>query len=61
MQQYRLFFFNGGRHIQLAHEFEAENDERAKALIEQMHPEGRCEIWQGQRLVAKLSPQRIRA
>jgi len=60
-QTYRYYCLDGVGHLHLAEWFEAENDEGAKALIEQMHPDGRCEIWQGQRLVAKLSPQRLRA
>ena len=49
MQQYRLFFFNGGRHIQLAHEFEAENDEAAIRVAEGWREGRKMELWQRDR------------
>jgi len=58
---YRYYCLDGVGHLHLAEWFEAEDDEKATALIEQMHPEGKCEIWQGSRLVAKLSPRRLEA
>jgi hypothetical protein len=60
-QTYRYYCLDGVGHLHLAEWFEADNDENATRLIEQMHPDGRCEIWQGQRLVAKLSPARLQA
>jgi len=60
-QTYRYYCLDGVGHLHLAEWFESESDKQAMALIEQMHPDGLCEIWQGQRLVAKLLPRRLRA
>ena len=60
-QTYRYYCLDGVGHLHLAEWFDAENDEKAVDLIEQMHPDGLCEIWQGARLVAKLSPKRLQA
>jgi hypothetical protein len=60
-QTYRYYGLDGVGHPHLAEWFDAENDEKAVGLIEQLHPDERCEIWQGARLVAKLSPKRLRA
>ena len=35
--------------------------DKAVAHIEAKHPDALCEIWQGKRLVARLSPERLRA
>lgn len=53
MQQYRLFFFNGGRHIQLAYEFEAENDEAAIRVAEGWREGRKMELWQRDRTVKR--------
>jgi hypothetical protein len=60
-QTYRYYCLDVVGQLHLAEWFEAENDERATALIREMHPDGRCEIWQGMRLVAALSPMRLEA
>ena len=60
-QTYRYYCLDGIGNLHLAEWFDAENDERAAALIEEMQPNGRSEIWQGKRLVAKLSPRRLQA
>jgi len=60
-QTYRYYCLDGVGRLHLAEWFDAENDESARALIEHMCPDGRSEIWQGQRLVAKLSPTRREA
>ena len=54
-QTYRYYGLDGVGHPHLAEWFDTENDEKAVGLIEQLHPDERCEIWQGARLVAKLS------
>jgi hypothetical protein len=41
--------------------FEAQSDEHAIAMIEDQHSGSLCEIWDGRRLVASLSPVRLRA
>lgn len=60
-QTYRYYCLDGVGHLHLAEWFEAENDENAVAIIERMHPDGRCEIWQDRRLVAKVTPKRRNA
>jgi hypothetical protein len=60
-QTYRYYRLDGIGNLHLAEWFEAENDERAVSLIEKMYPDGRSEIWQGTRLVAKLSLRRLHA
>ena len=57
-ETYRYYCLDGAGDLHLAEWFEAESDEEARALIEQMRQGGRCEIWQSQRLVAELSPKR---
>jgi len=51
MQQYRLFFFNGGKHIERAHEFEAPDDEAAIRLSEHWREDRRMELWHRDRRV----------
>ena len=58
---YRYYCLDSAGDLHLAEWFEAENDEQATGLIGQMRQDGRCEIWQSQRLVAKLSPKCLSA
>ena len=58
---YRYYCLDGVGHLHSAEWFEAVSDEDAVAQVEVMHPEALCEIWQGTRLVAKLSPRRLQA
>jgi hypothetical protein len=51
MQEYRLFFFDGARHIEKAHEFEAENDEAAIKISEVWREGRRMELWHRDRRV----------
>ena len=51
--QYRLFVFNGGRHIQRSHEFEAEDDEAAIDIAEGRREECPTELWQRDRCVKR--------
>ena len=60
-ESYRYYCLDGTGHLHSAEWFKAENDEDAVAQIEAKHPDGTCEIWQGRRLVAKLSPRRLQA
>lgn len=57
-ENYRYYCLDGAGHLQNAAWFAAESDTDAIAQIEARHPEETCEIWQGKRLVAKLSPKR---
>jgi hypothetical protein len=61
LQTYRYYCLDSTGHLHSAEWFEADNDEQATAIVEQMHPDRRCEVWQGPRLVAKLLPHRLTA
>lgn len=60
-ENYRYYCLDGRGHLHSAEWFEAESDEHAISQIEAKHPDGTREIWQGKRLVAKLSPIRLQA
>jgi len=60
-ETYRYYCLDGVGHLQGADWFEADSDEEAIAHIEAKHPDAKCEIWQGQRLVASISPKRLQA
>jgi hypothetical protein len=51
--QYRLYFFNGGSHIQKVHEFEAEDDAAAMKIAEGWRAGRRVELWQRDRFVKR--------
>ena len=59
-ENYRYYRLDGVGHLEGAEWFYAENDEAAVKLIEEKHPDTRCEIWQERRLVASL-PKRLQA
>lgn len=61
LETYRYYRLDGVGHLHGAEWFEAPSDEDAIGQVEVMHPDGMCEIWQGARLVAKLSPRRLQA
>lgn len=58
---YRYYCLDGLGHLQNADWFEAADDADAVAQIGAQHAGRICEIWQGSRLVAKLSPVLRRA
>ena len=60
-QTYRYYCLDGAGRLHDAAWFEAENDDDAVAQVEMKHPDGKCEIWQGQRLIAKTEPKRLQA
>ncbi len=57
-ETYRYYCLDSTGKLHSAEWFEADSDEDAVAQIEAKHPGGQCEIWQGKRLVASLSPTR---
>jgi len=59
-ENYRYYCLDGTDHLHEAEWFAADNDEHAVALIGAKHPNSLCEIWQGKRLVAKVSPNSAR-
>ena len=54
-ENYRYYHLSRARHFVDAAWFRAECDKEAIAEIEAKHPDARCEIWQGGRMVAKIS------
>ena len=60
-ENYRYYCLDRTGHLHEAAWFEAKDDADAIAWIEAKHPESICEIFQGKRLVAKISPERLRA
>lgn len=60
-ENYRYYCLDSGGRLHSAEWFHADGDEQAIAQIAAMHPDARCEIWQGRRLVAALSPMRLTA
>ena len=57
----RYYCLDGCGHPHSAEWFAADSDEEAVTQIEADHPDGKCEIWQGTRLVAKTKPKRLQA
>jgi hypothetical protein len=61
LEKYRYFCLDAAGRLHEAQWFAAETDEDAVAHVEAKHPDALCEVWLGNRLVAKLSPQRRQA
>jgi hypothetical protein len=61
MLTYRHYSVDPSGHLNSGEWFAAENDADAIAQIGVQHPNELCEVWQGQRLVAKLSPAKVTA
>lgn len=55
-ENYRYYHLDGDGRLHFAEWFPAESDEQATEQIRVIHPDAKCEIWQGNRLVAKLQP-----
>jgi hypothetical protein len=60
-ETYRYYCLDGAGHLHDAEWLSAETDDDAIVKVEAKHPDGKCEIWQGARLAAKLEPMRRRA
>lgn len=58
---YRYYCLDGSGKLHSAEWLHADSDEEAVAQIAALHPDARCEIWQGKRLVATLAPMRLSA
>ena len=58
-EHYRYYRLDGDGHLNFAEWFSAACDEQAIEEIQVKRPDNKCEIWQGARLVAKLSPERF--
>lgn len=53
-ESYRYYCLDGIGHLHGTEWFSAASDEDAVAQVQAKHPDGKFEIWQGQRLVAQL-------
>ena len=60
-ENYRYYRLDGAGMIDAAEWFEAEGDADAIAQVVARHEGTQTEIWQGKRLVASVSPKRLRA
>ena len=58
MPEYRLYCINAHGSFTKAHEFNAANDEEALKLARDLKLSVICELWQRERMVAKLDPMR---
>lgn len=50
---YRLFFLDGARHIEKAHEYQAEDDREAIGIAEAWREGRRMELWNRDRRVKR--------
>jgi hypothetical protein len=60
-ENYRYYCLNGTGHFRDAEWFFGESDADAIARIKAKHADVTCEIWEGTRLVAQISPRRLSA
>ena len=56
-RDYRYYCLDASGRLHEAEWFQAEDDEAAVSQIRNKHPDAKCEIWQGTRLVASIAPQ----
>ena len=59
--RYRYYRLDKAGHLHSAEWLDADSDHDAIAQIAGKYPEERCEIWEGRRLVAELSPALVQA
>jgi hypothetical protein len=52
LETYHYHLVDSGGRLKPAELFEAENDADAITKVQARHPQDRCEIWHGQRLVS---------
>ncbi len=55
-EEYRYYRLDGDGRLHCAEWISAVDDEQAVELIRVSHPDAKCEVWKGTRLVAKLVP-----
>ena len=60
-ENYRFYRLDGAGMIHEAQWLQADGDAAAIAMVIAEHGDATCEIWQGQRLVAKTEPKRLQA
>ena len=59
--KYRVYSLDGSGKFLSAEWVDADCDESAIAAVQSSKPGSNCERWDGRRMVAKLSPQRLMA
>ncbi len=52
--EYRYYHLDGSGHLHGTQRISAPSDEGAIAQVKAQHPGSQCEIWQDERLVARL-------
>jgi hypothetical protein len=60
-ENYRYYCLDSTGKLHDAEWFSAESDDDAISRISEKHPGSKCEVWQGQRLVASIAPERRQA
>ena len=58
MANYRIYCLDGLNKVAAASWIEAEDDEAAVELVTERHDGYKCEVWDGQRLVARMDLRR---
>lgn len=59
--RYRVYTLDGVLRIVNAEWVDAESDEEAIAIVQSTCGGLKCEIWDGDRLVASIAPERLQA
>jgi hypothetical protein len=59
--RYRCYRPDSPRELRGAEWLDAQSDEQGIAKVSARHPDSKCEIWHGTRLVAAISPRQLRA
>lgn len=54
MATYRLYCLGRREEIVASHWVRAQTDDDAIELVKKQHPDSKCELWLGQRLVAQF-------
>ena len=57
--KYRVYSLDGSGKFLSAEWVDADSDETAIAAVQSSKPGSKCELWEGQRMVTELSPQRL--
>ena len=60
-EKYRVYCLDGVGRLHEPEWFNAQSDELALAEVRAKWPDAKVEIWQGRRLVASISPNRLSA
>ena len=60
-ETYRYYCLDSTGHLHFAEWFHAHDDEEAIAQTKAKHPDSKCEVWHGRRLVATVEVQRLTA